>query len=466
MTEKKQLDVPLIEGEIRKKKKRVKTSNEHTDVEVQFILDEKLARNRNGQLEKQYLIKWKDRPDIYNEWVWERDIAAPEIMQNWKKTKEMRKRLRIKEMAPEPKKRTLLRPREHSPVLLCFLTLCFINCATGFQAFDCSQPKVSKQFSASHIQTCEFNKKPVIQPIGKRELALIQKDHYINVPVTKCRLEFKAFIWNCGSGGDHYIREDKYPVKIELTYDECKRALEEKWMPLKVNNKRITNLKLGITVQRVNIFGWSDRSGYCSKDQNFVFDGWDYSGNMAFYVRAKLVQEEETFNIEDGTLVSTGEDCKIQDKYCILAEETIIIDSAWTTNFCSFSLVRSIRFDVYSVSNNSKVFKESVSVKQLEDKLLVSEQKRKMIRIITGTKEFACETHVYPTNYKNIYIVDVSMRFRFKKLSATDVQLPIQFDSKLYYVDGDLHDKLREIYITLQSQVLKLKILLSLLTYT
>ena len=214
-----------------------------------------------------------------------------------------------------------------------------VNCAVAFEAFDCFQPKISKKYSASQVQACYFDKESVIKPIGKRKITLIQKDHYVSVPVTKCQLQYKAHIWNCVTSGDYYIKEDKYPVRVELTYEECKRAMSEKWMPLKVNNKKITNLKLGITVHRIDVYGWSDRTGYCSGDFTFTYMGEPYKANMVFYVRAKLVHEKETFNLKDGTLVSTGEECKIDDKYCILTTETLIIDPAWSRNFCAFSFL-------------------------------------------------------------------------------------------------------------------------------
>jgi hypothetical protein len=82
-------DVEMLKGELRPRRGRPRKTNkeeveengEEIHEEIEAIKGERMRRNRNGLLEKQYLVHWTSNGE--ESWKWARDIQAPRLIEEW-----------------------------------------------------------------------------------------------------------------------------------------------------------------------------------------------------------------------------------------------------------------------------------------------------------------------------------------------------------------------------------------------
>ena len=337
-------------------------------------------------------------------------------------------------------------------MLILFALLLKIVALSAFDGLDCNNPAVSQIFAANKIQQCQLTYPKKINFLGSRTLTLVQSDRLIMAPVRKCKLQYRAHIFNCGNFGDHVIEAGAFPSIKSITEDECKKAFESKTIHL-LNGKYLGELKTGITVGSVNIYGGANTHGSCEADSVFQFNGKSYSANMVWHVKFEMLETNEIFNVEKKTLVSTGDPCDLSDSKCTSDGYTILPQKQTTKEACAYSTIREVIFNVYWADPLPIGVQATTELSDLRYRLLTSKDPKTMLRLLTSEGTTLCGHTAAITNFKGYFIIDKSQKQYFKKVTASDVRLPALSDSKLFYLFETRGEEQRKAYMELQLQI-------------
>ena len=196
--------------------------------EVEKVLDKRVVTNRNRQKITEYLIKWKDMDDTYNQWVKACDIQAPRLVE------EFENKMKSNSRQPHPNTRTSNNNRPQRRNSLCLFSilniflmlLCVIGTEGRQNALNAWIRDVRKPAHA-----CDFSKPPLVASVPDcralsclRELryhppstvveaTLFAEKQLFTIPGVKCRRErvVCSYIWYFASSKTE-CRTESIPV--------------------------------------------------------------------------------------------------------------------------------------------------------------------------------------------------------------------------------------------------------------
>ena len=335
--------------------------------------------------------------------------------------------------------------------VLTICTLVWVGGTSAFEGLNCRDAAISEVFAANELETCPIVYPRSMHQLGTRKMAVLQMDRLVTRRVTKCRLEFRPHIWNCGYEGDHVIEAGAFASVKTLSEEECRTAASKGNVPL-MNGKRLGGIKEGITTSSVNIYGGTDPTGSCHADTKFYWNNRQYSANMVWHVKFILRREKEVFNVETNTIVSSGLHCGLTDKVCIGGGYTIIQGRLSNKQKCPYSLTREALFKMAWADPLPDGVGATKEVTDARYRLMVSADPKLMLRFITYEATTVCGHRAVRTNFQGFYLVDASLSQYFKGVTLAGVSLPTQVDSKVFFLMGAREDDQKDLYLALQSK--------------
>ena len=355
------------------------------------------------------------------------------------------------------KKRTYL-----VAVLFMLLTLAVGQSTAGFEAYDCSQAKLSEDYALTDTKECE-NSAPVLVEKKRVRYFLYEKRETINIPVKECEMTAKRYIYYCGMWSHNsYIDMDMYPRPVKLSEADCRGYFLDRMI-----RRYGTTADLTInatTLLKVAKVGTLESDGACS--------GGAFSEGTTKYNNVVVLMEYSITLMEydavfDGTsgrmLTKSLSQCTLKEPTCYTGRSRI--NFRLPSSVCVLKYLGKLSVTQLQgkqpksriMSSNRTVVAGSWTVRTDWEKLAtVLYSSQRGVLLFRKRKIIICSAQVFETNYDQLVLAKRRIDMIDHQQPAANIiqaRLDLYFNNKLDYLHWTYQRDIKAVYYHLVHQL-------------